>query len=133
MGEPNFDSYDEEVADFMLRVGLTPDGGLPAFLGMRIVEVGPGVAVAEVEVRDELVHQFGALHGGVMSALVDHMLGSAVLPVVPKGTWPATLEFKINYLAAVREGVVRATGRVVSLRRRTAVVQVGRASCRERV
>lgn len=106
---------------------MSPPGiedGLMGYLGMRVVDVGPGTATAEIEVRPELVHGFGALHGGVVAALVDHVLGTAVFPVVPAGTWPATLEFKLNYLAAVREGVVRATGRVVALRRRTAVVQV---------
>jgi uncharacterized protein (TIGR00369 family) len=52
------------------------------------------------------------------------MLGSAVFPIIPRGTWPATLEFKINYLAPTRSGVLRATGRVVSLTRKTAVVAV---------
>jgi 1,4-dihydroxy-2-naphthoyl-CoA hydrolase len=51
-------------------------------------------------------------------------LGSAVFPLVPAGTWPATLEFKLNYLAAVRGGTVRATGQVIALRSRTAVVRV---------
>lgn len=122
MGELSFDSYDPALAE-MMQSDLA-SGGLVGVLGMRIVEVGPGFITAEMAVKDEWVHQFGALHGGAVAALVDHVLGSAVFPVVPKGTWPATLEFKLNYLAAVRGGVVRATGRVVSLRRRTAVVQV---------
>ena len=52
------------------------------------------------------------------------MLGSAVFPVVPRGTWPATLEFKINYTAPARLGPLRATARVVSMSKRTAVVAV---------
>jgi uncharacterized protein (TIGR00369 family) len=56
--------------------------------------------------------------------VVDQALGSAVFPLVPLGTWPATLEFKLNYLAAARGGVIRATGTVVTLRTRTAVVRV---------
>jgi uncharacterized protein (TIGR00369 family) len=52
------------------------------------------------------------------------VLGSAIFPSVPTGTWPATLEFKLNYLAPVRQGTLRATGEVIALRRRTAVVQV---------
>jgi len=59
-----------------------------------------------------------------VASLVDQALGSAVFPLVPPGTWPATLEFKVNYLAAARQGMLRATGTVASLRRRTAVVTV---------
>jgi 1,4-dihydroxy-2-naphthoyl-CoA hydrolase len=123
MGDDDFETYDQDLAEIMMS-GTQTGGGLMAYLGVEIVEVGPGIVTAEMQVQEEMVHGFGALHGGVVSALVDHVLGSAVFPVVPKGTWPATLEFKINYLAAVRSGVVRATGRVVSLRKRTAVVQV---------
>jgi 1,4-dihydroxy-2-naphthoyl-CoA hydrolase len=121
---PRFDTYDPDLADFLMGAdgGLTE--GLPAYLGMRMVHVEPGVAVVEVDVRPELVHRFGATHGGVVAAVVDQALGSAVFPLVPNGTWPATLEFKVNYLAAARDGVIRATGTVVSLRRRTAVVRV---------
>jgi uncharacterized protein (TIGR00369 family) len=60
----------------------------------------------------------------VLASLLDHVLGSAVFPVVPKGTWPASLEFKLNYLAPVRQGVLRARGDVVVLRRNTAVVRM---------
>lgn len=123
MGAPTFETFDPELAEIAMSPLALADG-LPGYLGLRMVEIGPGTAVAEVDVRPELVHQFGAMHGGVVAALVDHMLGVTVFPVLPKGTWPATLEFKVNYLAAIREGIVRATGRAVSLRRRTAVVAV---------
>jgi uncharacterized protein (TIGR00369 family) len=122
------DRYDEELARFMLQRSQAPEGGgetgVPAYLGIRFTEVGPGWCVAEVEVGDHLLNPFGAAHGAVLASLVDHVLGSAVFPIIPRGTWPATLEFKINYLAPTRSGVLRATGRVVSLTRKTAVVAV---------
>lgn len=123
-----FPTFAPELAAFLIgpddHPGMALDEGLPAYLGMRIVDVTPGVVVIEVPVRAELVHRFGALHGGVVSTLVDQALGSAVFPLIPAGTWPATLEFKVNYMAAARAGVLRATGRVASLRTRTAVVTV---------
>jgi uncharacterized protein (TIGR00369 family) len=121
-----FPTYDEKIARMMLDGGIDGrhGGGLPSYLGMRIVDVGPGYAVAEIDVREELLNPFGAAHGGVLAALADHLLGSSVLPVVPPGTWPATLEFKLNYLAPVRVGLLRATGEVVALRARTAVVRM---------
>jgi 1,4-dihydroxy-2-naphthoyl-CoA hydrolase len=124
MDTPVYDTYDQRLADALMGAegGLTE--GLAAYLGMRMVRIEPGVAVVEVDVRPELVHRFGAAHGGVVASVVDQALGSAVFPLVPLGTWPATLEFKLNYLAAARGGVIRATGTVVSLRTRTAVVRV---------
>jgi uncharacterized protein (TIGR00369 family) len=121
---PDFtDAYDAELGQAMLDMGNRVTG-VPDYLGIRLVDIGPGWIAAEMEVRPELLNPFGAMHGAALSALVDHVLGSAVFPLVPRGTWPATLEFKLNYLAPVRAGIVRAESRVIALRARTAVVRV---------
>ena len=129
MNTPNmdgltFESYDPELAAHLLDPERDLLDGISGYLGIRMVDVGPGWAAAELEARDELVHRFGVLHGGAVATLVDQVLGSAIYPVVPAGTWPATLEFKLNYLAPVRGGVVRAVSRVVGMTSRTAVVHV---------
>ncbi|HEV7762558.1 MAG TPA: PaaI family thioesterase [Acidimicrobiales bacterium] len=124
MQRPAIESFDPAIAQAMLDPHFNGSNAFTDFLGLRIVEVTPGRATAEIEVRPDLLQAFGAVHGGVMAALVDHVLGSAIFPSVPTGTWPATLEFKLNYLAPVRQGTLRATGEVIALRKRTAVVQV---------
>lgn len=113
--------FDAEVAASMQDFA---GGGLPAYLGIRTVDVSPGRMVAALDVRDDLLNPFGSLHGGVVSALVDHVLGAVLYPHIERGRWAATTEFKVNLLAAVREGGVRATATIVSLTRRTAVLQV---------
>jgi uncharacterized protein (TIGR00369 family) len=121
------DRYDDEIAQAMLKLSRAPEGGdrgVPGYLGIRFTEVGPGRCVAELDVLEQLLNPFGAAHGAVLASLVDHVLGSAVFPLVPRGTWPATLEFKINYLAPTRPGVLRATARVLSLSKKTATVAV---------
>ena len=58
------------------------------------------------------------------AALVDHAVGAAVLRLVPPGHRPATLEFKLNYLASIHDGTVEASAEVLTGTRRTAVVRV---------
>lgn len=99
-------------------------GGIPEYLGIRTVEATPGTFTAELEVREELLNPFGALHGGVLSAMADHVLGAVVYTVVERGYWAATTEFKLNFLAPVRQGTVRAEAMLMSLSRRTAVVRI---------
>jgi len=118
-----FDSYDAGVAEAIL-VNHDGQGGLPGFLGVRAVEVGPGRLVCALDARAELLNPFGSMHGGVVSALVDHVLGAVVYPLIERGAWAATTEFKLNLLAAVRDGEVIAEASVVSLTRRTAVVRI---------
>ncbi len=97
--------YDAETAAAMTQLG---DGleGLPAYLGIRTTHMGPATMTAQLEVRADLLNPFGTLHGGVISALVDHVLGAVLYPVIEHGRWAATTEFKVNLLAAVREGSV---------------------------
>jgi uncharacterized protein (TIGR00369 family) len=122
--QPAFAHFDAQVADTFLTTSAQAQG-LPGYLGIRFVELGPGRLVATMRVRDELLTPFKTLHGGVMAGLVDHVLGCVLYPLMPRGQWAATTEFKLNYLAPVfAEAELRAESTVVSLGRRTAVVQV---------
>jgi 1,4-dihydroxy-2-naphthoyl-CoA hydrolase len=118
---PRLPSYDADLADKILKAGPLP--GLPEWLGLRTTELGPGRMVVELAVRDELLTPFGNLHGGVMAGLVDHILGAVLYPLLARGQWAATTEFKLNYLAPVQAGTLRAEATVVSLTKRTAVVR----------
>jgi uncharacterized protein (TIGR00369 family) len=118
-----FPNYDPKVAAGM-KGAADAAGGLARFLGIEHVEVGPGVLRARVQVRDELRTPFGNLHGGVLAALCDHVLGSVLYPVIPRGAWAATTEFKVNLLAPVTDGELDAVARIVSLTKRTAVVRI---------
>jgi len=121
---PTFDTYEPKVAESILSSESAMLTGLPEYLGVRTVDVGPGTMVAELDVRPELLNPFGTAHGGVLSGLVDHVLGAVLYPVIPRGAWAATTEFKLNLLAPVRDGVLQARSRVMSMTKRTAVVRI---------
>lgn len=128
-----FEHFDAGVAQGLISANAALTG-LPKFLDARIVEVGPGALKATVDVRPDLLTPFGSLHGGVMAALVDHVLGCVMYPLMQRGAWAATTEFKINYLAAVRRGTLTADARVLALTKRTGVVRIdvsndGRLAC----
>jgi 1,4-dihydroxy-2-naphthoyl-CoA hydrolase len=126
-------AYDPAIAAAFLKTNEKP-WGLPAFLGVRFTEFQPGLLRAELEVRKELLTPFGNLHGGVLSAVCDHVLGCVCYPHMKRGQWAATTEFKLNLLAPVTQGIVRAEAEIVSLTRATAVVRIqveneGRLAC----
>ncbi len=116
-------TYDADVANRFLQMNekLT---GLPAFLGVRFSEFGPGRLRAELTVRPELLTPFGNMHGGVLSAVCDHVLGCVCYPHMKPRWWAATTEFKLNLLAPVSRGTVVAEAEIVSMTRSTAVVQI---------
>jgi 1,4-dihydroxy-2-naphthoyl-CoA hydrolase len=119
---PDFPEFDAAVAD--AAQGYLDETGLGSFLGFKTIEVGPGRMRCGLEVRPDLLNPFGMMHGGVISALVDHVLGAVCYPVVPRGTWGATTEFKLNFVAPVRSGTVVATAEILSMTRRTAIVRI---------
>ncbi|GAA4532731.1 PaaI family thioesterase [Amycolatopsis samaneae] len=110
--------------DQLLRTDPAVFGEFPGALGITTTELGDRHGCFELTVRPEFRSHFGIQHGGVVAALIDHSLGSVLLPHVEPGTWPATLEFKMNFLAPVREGVVRATATILARRRSVAVVRI---------
>ena len=120
---PSFEHYDARFAERLIAANEAVTG-LPKYLGIRLVEFTAGRLVAEMDVREELKTPFGNLHGGVMAALVDHVLGVVAYPLMRRGQWAATTEFKLNYLAPVSAGQLRAASQVVSMTRTTAIVRV---------
>lgn len=116
-------SHDEKVAaGFMKNRGGA--GGLHDFLGFKITSSEPGVMTGELEVREELLTPFGNMHGGVLSAFCDHMLGCVCYPAMKQGQWAATTEFKINLTAPVSKGTVTARAEILNLSRTQAVVRI---------
>jgi uncharacterized protein (TIGR00369 family) len=112
------------------RSAMPGAGGLPEYLRITTTAVGPGRLVCELPVTEELLNPFGAAHGGVVSALIDHALGAVCFPIMARGSWPATQEFKLNFLAPARPGPLVATASIVALSKRTARLKAPLPSCR---
>ena len=116
--------YDPEIAETFLKAPGALLSGLPKSLGIEIVDVGPGTLRAEMTVREDLRTPFGSIHGGVLAVVCDHVLGCVCYPLMERGAWAATTEFKLNLLAPVSGGVITADAKIVSMTRSTAVVLI---------
>ena len=120
-----FPTYEDSLAQMMIMVNNeTLEEGIQHYLGVKLDKFEPGKLWATMKIRDELVTAVGTIHGGVMAAFVDHVLGCVMYPLMKRGQWAATTEFKINYLAPVKSGLLRGKSTVVSLTKRTAVVRM---------
>lgn len=97
-------------------------GPLAEHLGIRRLTMADGQSSFEAAVRPEHMNPHGVVHGGVIYTLVDYAMGGAVTSRLDPGERCATLEIKINYLAAAVDGTLRADAHVVERTSRTAVV-----------
>lgn len=116
--------FDESVAKRFFGPPKGAGGGLPDYLGFEIYDAGPGTMQGRFSVRADLLTPFGNMHGGVLSAFCDHMLGCVCYPAMKRGQWAATTEFKINLTAPVSAGVVEAHAAIVTMTRTQAVVRI---------
>ncbi len=113
--------FNEAIAKSFMR---EMTDGLPGMLGFRITGASPGKMTGSFDVKDELITQFGNMHGGVLSAFCDHMLGCVCYPAMKKGQWAATTEFKINLTRPVSGGRVEANAEIINMGRTQAVVRI---------
>ncbi|MGY6022798.1 PaaI family thioesterase [Streptomyces spinosirectus] len=80
-------------------------------LGARVTAFGDGEATLELDIREELLQQYGFVHGGVLSYAADNTLTLAAGTVVGAGL--ITSGFTIDYLRPATGAVLRANGQVV--------------------
>lgn len=78
------------------------------YLGMRIEEAKDGHALLTMPFKLKLAQGKGLMHGGAVTALADTAVAMAIKSMVPEGTDFVTVEMNLKFIAAVREGVVRA-------------------------
>ena len=93
--------------------GEAPPPPVAELLGIRLVSVDDGECVFEMEARPEHANPMGTVQGGVICALADAAMGLAYASLLDEGESFTTLELKANYLRAVTDGTLVATGRVV--------------------
>jgi acyl-CoA thioesterase len=98
-------------------------GPLAGVLGIRRERTGEGRSTFALTVRESHMNPHGVVHGGVVYTLVDYAMGGAVTSELGAGERCATLEVKINYLAAATGGDIVAEASVVSRTRRVAVLE----------
>jgi len=63
----------------------------------------------------------GTLHGGVMGVLVDMSVATALRSVLPLTSRMTTVEYKVNLLKPVTDGVITAHGSVIRMGKTIAV------------
>ena len=91
------------------------------FVGITAPQLGKGYARFLLPFKPELANSIGLMQGGVIAALADEAVAFALYSLVAAGETFNTVEMKINFLGAVKEGDVTAEahiakrGRTISL------------------
>jgi acyl-CoA thioesterase len=84
-------------------------------VGMKLLSSGDGKSVMRCRIRPVLRNSAGTLHGGVVGALVDMSVATALRSIMPLSSRMTTVEYKVNFLKPVSEGVVIAYGTILRM------------------
>ncbi len=89
------------------RDGMTNYTPHARYLGMKVVETGPGLAVMMVPYRPELIGDpvRKVVFGGAITTLIDHASGLAVACALDTLRAIATVDLRVDYLRAAAPGV----------------------------
>ena len=101
-----------ELAQKMQRGEASPPP-IGRLLGFALKEIEPGRAVFEMEADERHHNPMGTLHGGVSCDLADAAMGYAYAATLAEGESFTTVELKVNFLRAVRQGRLTAEAKVV--------------------
>jgi acyl-CoA thioesterase len=114
-----FEPLDPELeARIRARLAANP---FIKFVGITVPQLGRGYARFVLPFKPDLANSIGLMQGGVIAALADEAVAFALYSLVKDGDTFNTVEMKINFLGAVKEGDVVAEahiakrGRTISL------------------
>jgi uncharacterized protein (TIGR00369 family) len=93
--------------------GSAPPPPIAALIGFKLVSMGAGKAVIELETAEQHANPMGTLHGGVLCDITDAAMGMAYASTLKEGESFTTLELKINFLRPVWKAKLRAEARIV--------------------
>jgi uncharacterized protein (TIGR00369 family) len=92
-------------------------------LGAKFSAVRKGRAEVRLKIRREFLQVEGVVQGGVIASLADMAAVYTIHPGLAEGETMTSVEFKLNFLAPAREGVLVAKARTVKRGRSIALAE----------
>jgi uncharacterized protein (TIGR00369 family) len=113
--------------DFLHRIasGQIPPPPVAELVGFRPTYVLPGRVVFAYDPREEHYNPLGSVHGGILTTVLDTVMGCAVQSLLEPGVVYVTIELKTSFVRPVTlaSGPLRADGAVVHAGSRIATAE----------
>lgn len=95
----------------------------PRLLGIELDSIEEGRARLSLEVSRKHLQLAGNMHGGAIATLIDTAVAFAIVGASEADSRFTTVEMKVNYLSAIREGRIIADAKLIRNGRRLVVAE----------
>ncbi|WP_026972440.1 hotdog fold thioesterase [Aliagarivorans marinus] len=106
------------------QLNAMSQGNMLGHLDITFTEVGDDYLCAEMPVTAKVKQPMGLLHGGASVVLAESLASCAAYLTVEQGGAVVGLEVNANHMKAVRDGVVTAKAKPLSMGRQVQVWQI---------
>jgi len=95
----------------------------PTSIGIELDSIEAGRARLSLEVKPQHLQLAGIMHGGAIATLIDTAVAFAIVGASEPKARFSTIEMKVNYLSAIREGRIIAEAKLIRDGRRIVVAE----------
>jgi acyl-CoA thioesterase len=98
-------------------------GRFPGLTRIQLVHSEPGKSECRIDVAPEHLNPGGVVHGGATYTMADTGMAFAIMPMLEGNEISTTVEIKISYYKAVREGAITCKTDVLKKGKRIAFLE----------
>ncbi len=95
--------------------GEVPVPPVMKMIGFRLLKVERGTVAFQYDPHESHYNPIGSVHGGILTTVLDSVMGCCIHTTLPMGVGYTTLEVKVNFVRAVsaQTGVMRCEGSLI--------------------
>lgn len=105
----------EEGYFWAMQQGKIPPSPVRVLLGWQLLDVNPqaGMLRAQFKAKPAFLNPAGVVQGGLLTAMLDNVMGAALGARLKPGQFVVTLELKTSFFHPAREGILIGEGQVI--------------------
>ena len=91
---------------------MSENTSFPEVVGTELSSAEEGRAVVNLQAEEWHLNAMGAVHGGLLSTLIDVSMAEALDTVAEEGEQPFTIQITVNYMKPAKQGTLTSTAEV---------------------
>ncbi|MBV9453354.1 MAG: PaaI family thioesterase [Rubrobacter sp.] len=91
---------------------MSKNASFTEWVGTQLLSTEEGRAVASLQAEEWHLNAMGAVHGGLLSTLIDVSMAEALATITEEGEQPFTIQITVNYMKPAKQGTLTSTAEV---------------------